>query len=40
MKQNGRGKRPAKPLPRHAQSAVDVAGSMASFLVATFETKK
>jgi hypothetical protein len=29
-----------KPLPRHAELAVNMAGSMASFLLATFEAKK
>ena len=30
---------PLKPLPRHAEQAVNMAGSMASFLLATFEAK-
>jgi hypothetical protein len=29
-----------KPLPRHAELAVNMTGSMASFLLATFEVKK
>lgn len=29
---HGQGKRPVKPLPRHAELAVNMAGSMASFL--------
>jgi hypothetical protein len=33
---HGQGKRPVKPLPRHAELAVNMAGSMASFLSATF----
>lgn len=37
---HGQGKRPVKPLPRHAELAVNMAGSMASFLLATFEAKK
>jgi Abortive infection C-terminus len=37
---HGQGKRPVRPLPRHAELAVNMAGSMASFLLATFEAKK
>ena len=37
---HGQGKLPVKPLPRHAELAVNMAGSMASFLLATFEAKK
>ena len=37
---HGQGKRPVKPLPRHAELAVNMAGSVASFLLATFEAKK
>lgn len=37
---HGQGKRPVKPLPRHAGLAVNMAGSMASFLLATFEAKE
>jgi hypothetical protein len=37
---HGQGKRPVKPLPRHAELAVNMAGSVASFLLATFEVKK
>lgn len=36
---HGQGKNPVKPLPRHAELAVNMAGSMASFLLATFESK-
>jgi hypothetical protein len=36
---HGQGKRSVKPLPRHAELAVNMAGSMASFLLATFEAK-
>jgi hypothetical protein len=32
-------KRPVKPLPRHAELAVNMAGSMASSLLATFEAR-
>jgi Abortive infection C-terminus len=34
---HGQGKRPVKPAPRHAELAVNMAGSLASFLLATFE---
>lgn len=34
---HGQGKRLVRPLPRHAELAVNMAGSMASFLLATFE---
>jgi hypothetical protein len=34
---SGQGKRPVMPLPRHAERAVNMAGSMASFLLTTFE---
>jgi hypothetical protein len=37
---HGQGKRPVKPLPRDAELAVNMTGSMASFLLATFEAKK
>jgi hypothetical protein len=37
---HGKGKRPVKPAPRHAELAVNMAGSLASFLLATFEAKK
>ena len=37
---HGQGKRPGKPAPRHAELAVNMAGSMASFLLATFGAKK
>lgn len=34
---HGQGKRPVKPAPRHAELAVNLAGTMAMFLVATHE---
>ena len=34
---HGQGKRPVEPAPRHAEFAVNTAGSLASFLLATFE---
>ena len=37
---HGQGKHPVKPLPRHAELAVNMAGSVASFMLATFEAKK
>jgi Abortive infection C-terminus len=37
---HGKSKRPVKPLPRHAELALNMAGSMASFLLATFEAKR
>lgn len=37
---HGQGKRPVKPLPRHAELAVNMAGGMASFLLATFDSKR
>lgn len=36
---HGRGKKLAKPQPRHAQLAVNLAGAMATFLVETWEDK-
>jgi hypothetical protein len=33
------GERPLEPLARHAELSADMAGSMASFLLATFEAK-
>jgi AbiJ N-terminal domain 3/Abortive infection C-terminus len=33
---HGQGRRPVKPLPRHAELAVNLAGSMAMFLVSTW----
>ena len=33
---HGQGKRPVRPAPRHAELAVNIAGSMAVFLVATW----
>ena len=37
---HGHGRRPVKPQARHAELAVNLAGSMASFLVATWENWK
>lgn len=37
---HGQGKRPVKPLPRHAELAVNMAGSVASFLLTTFEANR
>lgn len=37
---HGKGKESTEPLPRHAELAVNLAGSMATFLVATWETQK
>jgi hypothetical protein len=37
---HGGGIRRVRPLPRHAQLAVNLAGSMTSFLVATWEARK
>lgn len=37
---HGGGRQRVKPAPRHAQLAVNLAGSMTSFLVATWEAKK
>lgn len=36
---HGQGKRPVKPAARHAELAVNLSGSMASFLVATWEKR-
>ncbi len=36
---HGQGRNPVKPQPRHAELAVNLAGTMASFLVSTFEEK-
>ena len=36
---HGQGKRPVKALPRHAELAVNIAGSLASFVLATFESR-
>ena len=33
---HGQGRRPVKPTPRHADLAVNLAGSMAALLVATW----
>lgn len=37
---HGQGKRPVKPHARHAELSVNLAGSMAQFLVSTWESKK
>jgi hypothetical protein len=37
---HGRGRRPVKPKPRHAELAVNLAGSMATFLIATWRDRK
>ena len=37
---HGQGKLPVKPAPRHAELAVNLAGSVALFLVATFEAQE
>ena len=37
---HGKGSRTTKPAPRHAQLAVNLAGSMTSFLVATWQVRK
>jgi Abortive infection C-terminus len=36
---HGRGRRPARPSPRHAEFAVNLAGTVAAFLVATWSDK-
>jgi hypothetical protein len=37
---HGKGRQPAKPAPRHARLAVNLAGSMTLFLVETWEARK
>jgi Abortive infection C-terminus len=37
---HGQGRMPVKPKPRHAELAVNLAGTMAAFLVATLEEKR
>ena len=37
---HGQGAKPVRPAPRHAELAVNLAGGMASFLVATWEARK
>ncbi|GIU94139.1 MAG: hypothetical protein KatS3mg012_0596 [Gaiellaceae bacterium] len=37
---HGQGSKPVRPAPRHAELAVNLAGAMASFLVATWEARK
>lgn len=37
---HGQGRRPVKPKPRHAELAVNLAGTMAAFLVATWQEEK
>ncbi|PHQ59609.1 MAG: hypothetical protein COC03_05050 [Robiginitomaculum sp.] len=34
---HGQGKMPIKPKPRHAELAVNLAGTMASFLISTWQ---
>ena len=36
---HGQGKKPVKPAPRHAELAVNLAGAMATFLVATYQAR-
>ena len=36
---HGKGRKPVKPKPRHAELAVNLAGSMATFLVATWQDR-
>lgn len=35
---HGKGRKPVRPAPRHAELAVNLAGSMATFLILTYET--
>lgn len=37
---HGQGKKPVRPAPRHAELAVNLAGSLALFLVATYEAQE
>ena len=37
---HGKGKLQVKPLPRHAALAVNLAGSLASFLIETWEARQ
>lgn len=37
---HGQGRRPVKPKPRHAELAVNLAGTMAAFLVATWKERR
>jgi hypothetical protein len=37
---HGKGKKSARPSPRHAQLAVNLAGSMATFIASTWETQR
>lgn len=37
---HGKGAKPVRPAPRHAELAVNLAGAMASFLVATWSSQK
>lgn len=37
---HGQGKMPVRPAPRHAELAVNLAGSLALFLVATYEAQE
>jgi hypothetical protein len=36
---HGQGRRPVKPKPRHAELAVNLAGTMAAFLVSTWQER-
>lgn len=37
---HGKGRKPVKPSPRHAELAVNLAGTMATFLIKTWEKRK
>ena len=37
---HGQGRKPVKPKPRHAELAVNLAGTMASFLISTWKERK
>lgn len=37
---HGQGRRPVKPKPRHAELAVNLAGTMAAFLIATWQDRE
>lgn len=37
---HGQGRKPVKPKPRHAELAVNLAGTMAAFVIATWKDKK
>ena len=36
---HGQGRRPVKPKPRHAELAVNLAGTMAAFLISTWKER-